>query len=504
MRPKLLLVPAAITCAIAVTCALVPARADVIRLENGATYRGKIVKETSRSVTIKTKVGPVTVRRDQISKIVRTAELERELERKLEAGKGDPDKLYAAGKWAKKQGLGKSARKAFELAIKADAYHEKSRQALGHRKHQGRLYSDDEYNSEVLGLVLYEGKWVSKADRERLKAGLVKNADGNWVLPPGKEDEEKPVVRRPKPSASSAPKPSQPKPAQPKPRAKVAKPRAAEDKSWYLDNTAVCGFGEAPVIESRHYKIRTNVKSEYAKRYGVMMDRYYRRFLKVFREFLPKGRIPKSEIWIYSSRNEFRAAERVGPTTGGFYNTGTKRVTAFHGPFGNTGTTREVLAHEGTHQFQDICLGGRFSYAPTWILEGLAVLFESAYYDGDDVVIGLVPRDRLSSLKRGIAAGNLIPLSQLIRTPQPQFTAYHYAHAWGLIYMVLYYGDSPKIRKRCQKWFSDLFALAKNGTRVTADVVEERCGGREKFLELEQQWKDWIRDLPYDFDPRSR
>ena len=35
------------------------------------------------------------------------------------------------------------------------------------------------------------------------------------------------------------PSPQAPQPAQPKPRAKVAKPRAAEDKSWYLDNLNV-------------------------------------------------------------------------------------------------------------------------------------------------------------------------------------------------------------------------------------------------------------------------
>ena len=134
-------------------------------------------------------------------------------------------------------------------------------------------------------------------------------------------------------------------------------------------------------------------------------------------------------------------------------------------------------------------------------MEGLAVLFESAYYDGKEVVIGLVPRDRLQSLKRGLASNTLIPLTQLIRTPQQSFTAYHYAHAWGLIYMILYYGESKTVRQRCQKWFSDLFSAAKTG-RVTAETVEERIGGREKFLELEQRWKDWIRDLPYDYDPR--
>ena len=76
-----------------------------------------------------------------------------------------------------------------------------------------------------------------------------------------------------------------------------------------------------------------------------------------------------------------------------------------------------------------------------------------------------------------------------------------YPDAWGLIYMILYYGESKTVRQECQQWFSDLFSAAKKG-RVTAETVEERLGGREKFLELEQRWKDWIKDLPYDYDPR--
>jgi hypothetical protein len=343
---------------------------------------------------------------------------------------------------------------------------------------------------------------VTPADKARLEQGYVRGPGGKWVKPGAVQPTSRRAERPGAPPAGYSPRRGwAPRPAAPPPPAKKGK---SEDTAWYYDNTKISEFTAAPTTESRHYKIKTNVKPEYAERYGKMMDRYYKRFIKVFKDFLPGGELPKGTIWIYASRAEFRRYERVGPTTGGFYQTGVRRVTAFHGPFGNSGHTREVLAHEGTHQFEDFVLQGRgFSNAPIWILEGLAVLFESAVYDGKEVNVGLVPRDRLASLKRGLAAGNLIPLDRLIRTPQPQFTAYHYAHAWSLIYMILYSSESKSVRKKTQKWFADLFMLSKT-QRVTADDVIERCGGSEGFAELEARWKAFIRDLPYDYDPKKR
>jgi hypothetical protein len=68
--------------------------------------------------------------------------------------------------------------------------------------------------------------------------------------------------------------------------------------------------------------------------------------------------------------------------------------------------------------------------------------------------------------------------------------------------MVLYYSKSAKVRKRCVKWFSDLFTLAYD-KRVTPADVEKGVGGREAFQELEALWKEWIGELEYDFDPKK-
>jgi len=486
------------------------ADADVIHLAEGGKLTGEILEETPSQVVIRTATGERTISRYEIMKIVREQSAQDKLRARLKTLKGsrDADAFYELGQWAETQGLPKGARHCYQQAVKVDAYHREAHLALGHRYYQGRYYDDEGYQKARNGLVMWEGKWVTPQERELYEQGFVKNDEGQWIRPGeiAREPVSVPASARkprrsdPKPEPEPEPEPARPKrPRQPEPPAAGDRPQ--EDLEWYRDNFQTGPFASAPEIESRYYKIKTNVRPEYGKRYGEMMDQYYKRFVKVFKDYLPNGDLNKSTIWIYSSQREFQQATGMGMGVGGFYNTGNKRVTGYHGMFGNNGTTRTVLAHEGTHQFEDIVLQGSFGNCPIWILEGLAVFFESAYYENGEVVIGLVPKDRLMALKRGLANDTLIPLSDLIRTPQPQFTAYHYAHAWSLIYMVLYYGKSKAVRKRCQSWFSSLMMDSRKGP-VTAEMVEERCGGPDKFLELEEKWMEWLEDLPYDYDPR--
>jgi uncharacterized phage-associated protein len=490
-----------------VALTMTPASADVIHLTAGGSYRGTIVEEDERSVLIETNVGRIRVLRYEISRIERDADDQQTFERQWrDLRSGNADEFYELGVWARDRNLEEESQRCFRRALQLDSFHRDTRRALGHRLHQGRWYDEQEYRRVVEGLVEYDGRWVTPEDRDLLEMGFVRDADGRWTRP-GTDTESGPAGARPwrerEPDRGGDDRPERPRRDRevrdPNPPAGGGEDE--EDTSWYRDNQQVCAWTQAPVVESRYYRIRTNVKGEYAERYGEMMDRYYVRFLRVFREFLPNGNIPKSDIWVYSSQQEFMQTEGMGQSVGGFYNTGNKRVTAYHGMFG-TGTTRTVLAHEGTHQFEDIVLRGSFRNCPIWILEGLAVFFESAYYDGEEVIIGLVPRDRLSNLKRGLQTNSLIPLSDLIRTPQPQFTGYHYAHAWGLIYMILYYSENRTVRNRTRQWFSDLFTASMNGP-VTPQMVEDRCGGRDAFLDLEERWKDWIAELPYDYDPRD-
>ena len=526
--------------AFAISGLLVAAHADVIHLEGGGVHRGKIVNEDRRSVTIKTAGGELRIPRTEIARIVKEEGAKDYVRRRLKELKGssDPVPFFELGEWCEEHNLPSGASYCYEKALEVDAFHRPSREALGHVYHQGRWYTPEEYKRVVEGLVEWEGRWVTAEEKAFLEQGFVQDDDGNWVDPNAvdrrptsdggfRRERESEPRRASSDRRDSGRSPRQPSRGKDRGYGPVAPPLPwgddggrdrgrndrddeaddpakglEEDKAWYQDDQTYGDFNSAGFHTSRYYQIKTNVKPEYAERYGEMMDRYYMRFLRFFKNYLPDGDLPKSEIWIYSNKQEFMRSTGMGQSVGGFYNTGNKRVTAYHGLFGQSGTTRTVVAHEATHQFEDIVLQGSFGNCPIWILEGLAVFFESAYYDGDDVIIGLVPRDRLASLKRGLETNTLIPLNDLIRTPQPQFTGYHYAHAWSLIYMISYYGGSKSVRKKCQQWFSDLMMDSRKG-RVTAEDVVERCGGPDKFAELEQTWKDWLRELPYDYDPRK-
>lgn len=392
-----------------------------------------------------------------------------ELERRARdlAQSPSPEGYYELALWARDRGFAAESRTFMAKTVALDGFHEGARTALGHRKHEGRWYSDDEFKREVLGLIKGpSGRWVKKAAP--------------------KPETTKPVAKKPKGPVVPLPPPS---PYQ-------------EDTKWYKDpESKVCEWEEAKDYKTKYYVIKTNIKPAYAKKYGRMMDKYFKRFRSVFRNFLPPTAYEPSVIYIHANKKEFHEKNpQVPKTAGGFYQPKTKRVVAFHGMFTKTMTTRDVLAHEGTHQFEDIVLQGKFWNCPIWIIEGLAVFFESAYFNGSEVRIGLVPRERLWSLKRGIATKSLIPLRKLLRTPQRQFGGYHYAHAWSLIYMVIYGDKSKKARAKKQKWFGELFIAALKG-KVTPAQVEAKIGGPKAFDKLEAEWKEYIKELPYDYKP---
>ena len=513
----------ALLAALGVTMAAISARGDVIHLEGGGRVRGEIIRETDQEVIVKTDAGISVIPRDEIESIEVEVDPRQEYARRLKQleRSRNAERFAELGQWCVKQKLVDAGREAFTLALDRDPENEVARAGLGHRRYQGQWYSDEDYKQKVLGLVQYDGRWVTSAEADKLRQGFELNEKGEWFRRSDLERQqefedqararvrEQRRLRRESDGPGAAPEPKNGEKPSPRPgagRFPQPGPRKApggpyEDMAWYDDHDGVA-WAQAHDFESRYYNIRSNVKLDYVKRYGRMMDQYHEKFRGVFKHFLPKGEIKRSPIWIYGSQQEFMGSEGMSRGVGGFYSTGNKRVTAYHGRFGTTGTTRTVLAHEGTHQFEDIVLQFGFHNAPIWILEGLAVFFESSFYDGDKVTVGLVPYDRLASLKRGIASNSMIPLSELIRTPQASFSAYHYAHAWGLIYMMLYYSEDEKARKRNTKVFTDLFFMART-KRVSPEDVEAIFGGKEKFEEFEASWKDWIKDLPYDYDPRK-
>jgi hypothetical protein len=94
----------------------------------------------------------------------------------------------------------------------------------------------------------------------------------------------------------------------------------------------------------------------------------------------------------------------AGEVVGGYFHTGWLAMTTSAGidDLGIPGMTLDgVLAHECSHQFLHLTLGGS-AHVPTWINEALAVHFENAVANGADLRI-VPPARRIAQLQERYA-----------------------------------------------------------------------------------------------------
>jgi hypothetical protein len=146
----------------AIALAAAPLFADEIRLQGGGRLTGQILEQTEESVTIDIGAGKMTVKMSTVVGIDQsTSPLQEYRERAAKLAEGDVEGWRALGRWATKQGLGAQSREAFSRVRAAKP--------------------DDPEASRALGLVLYNGKWVTEEESYRAQ-GFV-DLDGEWMAP---------------------------------------------------------------------------------------------------------------------------------------------------------------------------------------------------------------------------------------------------------------------------------------------------------------------------------
>ena len=161
------------------------ASADIIYLNTGGVIKGEIIEEDPDRIIVKSKFGEIPVSTDDIDFIERGTDKEIFEKRLKKVRKDDANAYIELGGWAQSVGLKNEARRMFEKAIEIEPESYFARTELGHRKHQGKWLTEDDYN-KAIGLVKYEGKWVTKEDYQKFEAGFVKYGD-EWIK---KEDLE--------------------------------------------------------------------------------------------------------------------------------------------------------------------------------------------------------------------------------------------------------------------------------------------------------------------------
>jgi hypothetical protein len=276
--------------------------------------------------------------------------------------------------------------------------------------------------------------------------------------------------------------------------------RTPKKKTWMDDTEGGVPWDQAYVYETAHYKIKTNVKPEYAKRWGRILEALAEKYISVFQFDGSDFRYKKNELDLYRNQQEFMAHESQDGGTGGFYEPWSKRLVTFQGPWEGVddATTLSIVAHEATHQFENLVLR-QMDHAPTFMVEGLATFFEGTVVRDDEVICGRIAALRVDELKRAIKSGTYVRLKDLIRTPHASYTAFHYAHGWGLVHWMMFGPEAKKAQKLLQAYW-DLCCARPAGAEDFESLVRQLGAGWD-MAKLEQSWKDWILGLDPANDP---
>lgn len=430
----------------------------VIQKRRGGTVEGEVVGVDSNEIQIKGKYGKFPVRKDDIESIQVRESNEKVYERRSKEAK-TADDWFAIGQWADSVNEPDLAQKAYRKAVSADSDHAGAREALGEIKHDGVwMPAEEAYRRQ--GRKQYKGEWLTPEEIEK------------------RREEARAKVR------------------DEKQRGQEDLAREYRGRPW----------ADVEPIETDNYWIFCNSTEEVAREYARNMEALYKRYNQIFGR-LPRYKESKGRVYIHANHQQFMDWCGVEQGIGGFYKPWNTDVTAYHGSFGMTGSTYEVLAHEGTHQFQGFILKD-FRACPMWMIEGLAVFFgDGSELKSGEVEIGIIPQDRLVGLRRFIEQDRYWRLDDFALTGQPYPGAF-YASAWGVVYWCLWGNrvkDAPKAHDG-----EGLKVMEEYLVHVTQG--EGPCDYREelKFFkklltdntdyntveEWEEDYKNWILSLP--------
>ena len=435
-------------------------RVKVTRVGGKGSLEGTVLELSDLSVKIKHKFGVQEIRKGDIASIEKFKTVAEQYEERAAKCKS-PDDWCDLGDWAKGQNDSDLAEKAFREAIKLDTDFERARKALKEEKVDGEWLPFPEAQRRR-GLELFEGDWKTPEEIAEIK------------------------------------KKRENKQSREKRKGREALALEYAGRPW----------GEIDPIETEHYIIHCNSTLEIAEYYADVMEALYEKYDSVFPpRVFPRNSTKKSEVWIHANHQQFMDWTFNGPGTGGFYMPATREVTAYHGSFGTTGSTEEVLAHEGTHQFQGLIFNNMWAL-PAWFIEGLAVYFgDGSKISRRKVEINEIPRDRLVGLKEAINNGTYCDIRTLLRIPQPSFGGFYYGHGWGVIYWCLW-GEKMgaknkgvgrpimddwllKCREESKKeGWCDYPTMAKH----FEDLIVQHSG--KSLDEWEAEYKEWILSLP--------
>lgn len=255
-------------------------------------------------------------------------------------------------------------------------------------------------------------------------------------------------------------------------------------------------------LKTKNFEFHYTIDPEVMKRYADMMEVYYSTFTKAWGIKKPRG-IGRLKVCFYHDADYYYQVSNAPRGAIGYFRFVKPIELNFYYERLDEDLTRGVLFHEANH-FLTHLIDPKFNY-PSWINESLAEYYGASEWDSEakKMIIGNLQEGRLAVLQDAIRRDEWQGLEDLIRLPQRQFTAIHYAWGWSFIHYLM----SDKKTARAFKKFYLALGRDKSIKRVRYfyDIKkiepEEQIRVFKKFMkvkdlaEFEIGWRNYVRNM---------
>ena len=198
-------------------------------------------------------------------------------------------------------------------------------------------------------------------------------------------------------------------------------------------------------VQTKYYVLHTDLDIDGVReayiRIDAMAEEYHRR-TRGFGGAIRK----KLSFYLFKDRMDYYRAGGIPGSAGVFMRRGNDaKLMAIAGEK-TSARTWQVVQHEGFHQFAHFVIGGRI---PVWVDEGLAEYFGEGLFTGDNLVVGVVPPDRLARLKREIKQKVCKPLREMMEMSHKEWNGElaiaNYDQGWSMIHFLVHAEDGKYV-----------------------------------------------------------
>jgi len=308
--------------------------------------------------------------------------------------------------------------------------------------------NDEEKAKVEKGLVPFDGKWIPKAQRDRLL----------------------------------------------KERAEKAKARM-EDLKKHME------WRNRYMAQSAHFKFEYTIAPDIFDTYRDFLEAYFTIFAKKFKIGMPAKGDGRLKVCFYHDAEYYYQVSGAPRGAIGYFRFVEPIELNFFYDQGDVAETQDVLFHECNHYLVHL-INPKFVY-PHWLAEGMAEYYGASSWDPakKELKSGLLQEGRIVVLMDAIAGNEWQKLEDLIR--MQDFGGLHYAWAWSLVHMLM---ENPKTAPAFQGFFLNL-ALGKGVKRVDCGNGMQTVAPDEaislfkaalkikELSDLQSEWFDYVKKL---------